>query len=64
MVYQNIEVDIIKGVDRSITANPSLPPFQKREKYFNPAYKLLIYYNSFNVGRDTILIQQLNPFRI
>lgn len=40
MVYQNIEVDIIKGVDRSITADPSLPRFQKKEKYSNPTYKL------------------------
>lgn len=64
MVYQNIEVDIIKEVDKRIKADPSLPPFQQREKYFCPAKKLLKYYNSLNGGEDTILIQHLNPFRI
>lgn len=44
MVYQNIEVDIIEGVDRSITADPSLPPFQKGKNILIPHtnYKYII----------------------
>lgn len=36
MVYQNIKVDIIKGVDRSVTADPFYPLFKKGKNILIP----------------------------